>query len=450
MGPGINTATFALAAALLAGGCSVDDPVRGGEADWRTTSVATEAAAGATTRADATFPGVVACDVAAAGDTIHLLLATVADPAADRKQFRLAHVRSDDGGVTWSAPVAIPTAHGTPAKMHRGDDPQIAVHGNQLIALWTARGDGPFGSGPLATALSDDGGRSWRPGPAPSAQALPAGAALATATINEPSSKKPHGMNGTGPGYRFPAAAAGPEAFHVVWIHAVGEERSLRHARLPFGASGWSEPVVVDPEICACCWNELKVQPDGSVGALYRDQQPSDMSLARSSDGGRTWQPSERAGDFGWHFDGCPHVGGAVAAVGGPGGERILTTVWTGNTGDTGAYLLARDESGAWNAPLRLKANGTAGRNTDVAARPGSDAAVAVWDQLAPEGGQAVYAAVTTDAGQSWSAPLRVSPAGENASYPRVVPTAGRFVVLWTAYGQDGAAALRVGSVAAR
>ena len=442
MGPGLIRATGPfIAAALFAGGCSVEDREADRKADRGTPSVQTARTGDAERPVDATFRGVVACDVAAAGGTIHLLLATVVDPAVDQKELGLSCVRSDDGGVTWSAPVAIPTGHGTPAKMHRGDDPQIAVAGNHVMALWTARGDGPFGSGPLATALSEDGGRTWRAGPAPSALPLPLAAEAALAAD---APKKPHAMNGTGPGYRFPAAAAADDAFHVIWIHAIGEERSLRHARLPFPASRWSDPLVIDPEICACCWNELRAEPDGTLLALYRDQQPSDMSLARSRDGGRTWESPERAGDFDWHFDGCPHVGGGVATVRDGDRRRIVTTVWTGKTGGTGAYVVARDASGSWSAPVPLAAGRGTGRHTDVAALDGNGTAAVVWDQPGTEGGQSVFAVITADGGKSWDSPVRLSAPGENASYPRVAVAGGGFVVVYSVYETDGTTALRV------
>jgi hypothetical protein len=259
---------------------------------------------------------------------------------------------------------------------------------------------------------------------------------------------KHSGANGTGPGYRFPSAAASNDGFHAVWIHAVGEERSLRYARLDAGAAQWSPAAVVDPHICACCWNELRVNPDGTLIALYRDQQPSDMSVATSRDGGATWTSAGHAGQFDWVFDGCPHVGGGLATLAGRDGkpDTLLATVWTGAPKTTGAYVLRGTASGEWSAPLPLAADGARGRNTDVAALPDRGAAAAVWDQSV-EGGQAVYAALSSDGGQQWSSPRRLSAPEQNAAYPRVIPSGGRYIVLWTVYGKDGAASLSATSL---
>ena len=69
--------------------------------------------------------------------------------------------------------------------------------------------------------------------------------------------------------------------------------------------------------------------------------------------------------------------------------------------------------------------------------------AAAVWDQAAPDGTQAVYRAVSADAGKNRGAARRLSESGLNATYPRVVTGAGRFLVLWTEFGADGKPSLK-------
>ena len=442
-------------------GCSEADA---DSAQDGSTPATTSSSAGQAAVRPLDVPGVPAFDVTEADGVVHVLYAKPLD--SDSKAFQLYHVRSDDAGATWSQPVAVSVAHAPPARAHRGDDPQVAARGDRVMALWTAQGEGPFGSGPVACALSDDGGRTWRAGPvAPNAEPLPplaipakpaapkpaASKEPAAAGPQAPGAGKSHGhggmkgsAKGTGPGYRFPAAAAGNDAFHVVWIHAIGEERSLRHSRLSFGSTRWSEPNLVDPEICACCWNELKVAPDGGLITLYRDVKPSDMVLARSGDGGKTWHGAGRAGEFDWQFDGCPHVGGGIATTG-TGSDSdagaIFASVWTGDSSDTGAYCVSLDPSGSWSRPIPLTFADGRGRNTDVAALGGARCAT-VWDQVMPEGSQGVFAAYSTDAGRTWSTPRRVSADGVNAGYPRVVPAGDQYLVLWTTYGADGGTAL--------
>jgi hypothetical protein len=397
------------------------------------------------------FDGVSCFDVAESDDgaALHLLLGTSA--GGEDKAGELSYRRSDDGGATWSAPVAVPTSHAPPTHMHRGDDPQLAVRGTRVIAVWPAKGDGPYGSGPLGVALSDDAGRTWKAGPSPTAQPLPApppaptpapaapkpAAAPAAETSAPKSSAHKHAPGpSTGPGYRFPAAAVGGNAFHIVWIYASGEERSLRYSRLAFDNNQWAQAAVIDPQICACCWNKLKVAKDGTLSVLYRDVKPSDMKLATSADGGATWQGGGTAGAFGWQFDGCPHVGGGLVALDGPSGSppRWLTTVWTGAKESAGAYVA----SPAGGSTLQLAAEGGAGRDTDVAANAPGGVVAAVWDQSAGEAGPAVFWSSSADGGATWTRARRLSREGAGAAYPRVVPAGRGFLVAWTLSAGDG------------
>ena len=99
--------------------------------------------------------GVWGLDVTSQGPFVDLLLATAGEGGV-----RLLHQRSLDGGRSWSSPVEIPTHSFAMAHGHRGSDPQIAAHGNDLLVAWTARGSSPWGTGPIGTARSRDGGKS--------------------------------------------------------------------------------------------------------------------------------------------------------------------------------------------------------------------------------------------------------------------------------------------------
>ncbi len=347
-------------------------------------------------------------DVVAVDGTLHLLFAL--PPETDDAPMSLFHTYSKDAAASWSDPAAIPADHAPPGRHGRGNDPQLAVSGNRLMAVWTAEGEGPWGSGPLGTAVSENGGRTWSPGPAPSDQA--------------PASET---------GFRFPAVAADDEGFHAIWIHAVDTERSLRHARLEFGGDGWSEPGVIDPGICACCWNRLEIAGDGTLVALYRDHDPSDMGLATSGDGGRNWELRGRVGEFDWYFEGCPHVGGGLAlGIGDDGHPRILASVWTGEDGENGAYAFRSGDLGnSWKREAIPESATRAGRSTDVAIlEDGTE--VLVWDQPAEDDSKEIYSALKKNGGTSWGKPRRLSGAGLFATHPRTAGVGNTAVVFWT------------------
>src|SRR6185436_2795275 len=103
-------------------------------------------------------------DVTAQGRALHLVLGR---PVPGAETVELSYLRGTKAGRSWSHPVNIPTSPAVPGNHHRGNDPQIAVQGNHVMALWTAEGKGPFGSGPIGIALSDDSGKTWRAGPSP-------------------------------------------------------------------------------------------------------------------------------------------------------------------------------------------------------------------------------------------------------------------------------------------
>lgn len=338
---------------------------------------------------------------------VHLLYGR---PAVDGS-IQLFHCGSDGSGGSWSQPVAIPMAHAPAASHHRGNDPQVAVSGNHILAIWTAKGGGPFGSGPIGVSLSSDGGKTWRPGRAP-------------AVASEGEEKT---------GYRFPATAAGPDGFHLVWIHAAGTERSLRHSRLGFQSQAWSAPGVIDPVICACCWNVLKVDASGTLWVLYRDDEPRDLAVASSGDGGRTWSLRGSVGQFKWKFVGCPHVGGGLGFPGAAksASEFLVSSVWTGHTAAGAAFALAsRDGGKTWPQRVELTSGGAAGRHTDAAALSENHAA-AVWDQVSPDG-PSVHVRFTGDGGTTWSEPRRLSRPGRNSTYPRLIAGHQRYLVFWT------------------
>ena len=107
-------------------------------------------------------PGVASLDVFAAGDTLHLLIAT-RHPEAPPK---LEYLRSADAGATWSLPVRI-GADQPPTIAKRGMDAQIAAAGERIVAVWPTAGTDKMGRGPMATATSADGGKTWTAGPDP-------------------------------------------------------------------------------------------------------------------------------------------------------------------------------------------------------------------------------------------------------------------------------------------
>jgi len=378
-----------------------------------------EAAGGTVVHSRFGLAEIVSLDIYRDGGRLHMLLAGPETPGGERV---LRYVRSGDAGRSWSEPVPLGAGQPAPVPVKRGNDVQIAAHGDRLFALWQTEGSGFAGAGPMVAAVSRDGGKSWRAGPNPAADDSRDGHAFAD------------------------LAADATGTFHLVWLDSRGVvlaedgtkrvaaagagRQGLMYARSADGGRSWTAHRRIDAGTCECCWNSLHAAGDGALYVLYRDIDPRDMALAVSADGGGRWRREGTVGAFGWDFDGCPHVGGALAVAADTGGgrDRMIATVWTGKADAAGLYALetAGPEAG-WSAPALL---GEQARHSDVAALP-DGGALAVWDAYL-ESGPAVMLARRPADDSRWSEPRRLSASGARASHPRVAVDETAATVVWT------------------
>lgn len=353
--------------------------------------------------------GVVSYDIHQEGDHLVVLAAV----RRDKVKAELVCLRSGDAGATWSEPVSVAQNQAGPHMPSHHNAPQIAGIADDLVAAWTTTGSGFMGRGPLATAVSSDGGASWEPGPAPVPRADAGGQAFVDMAA---------GADGT---------------LHLVWLgKRDGPEapKGMYHVSSEDRGLTWSRPLAIDSATCECCSNRIALDGAGSLYAIYRDLNPRDMSVAKMNLGQREWRRLGYAGSFDWQFDGCPHVGGGIHLVRTPEATEIHTTVWTGKDGASGAYYVrSRNGGKSWEDPVLMGEGHT--MHGDVT---GSDSGVLLrsWDSLREEG-SAVYAALSRDGGDGWTDPLRVSAEGENATHPVARPVRGGFRAFWVASGAD-------------
>jgi hypothetical protein len=353
----------------------------------------------ATTAVSGATPQVLAMDVFAQGDIVDLLLF---EETTSGK--RLRHQRSQNGAVTWSIPSVIDRGDLGIVGHHRGMDPQIAASGQTVVVLWTTPGNSDWGEGPLATALSTDGGRTWRAGSNPA-------------------------DDGSKGGHSFLELAADTEGgFQAFWLDSRDGGQGLRSAASRDGGVTWTTNISIDTRTCDCCWNRSIVQGPDAFFVLYRDRDPRDMALAFSGDGGQTWTRRGTVGAFNWAIDGCPHTGGGIARTADHTAEFLHATVWTGATGRIGAHVLRSPDGGiSWNEPTRLGSERA--KHTDLAASGRTVAAV--WDETRT-GQSLVFAVSSRDHGQTWSKPVQLSSPDRIATHPLVIATHGRFVAFWS------------------
>ena len=292
-----------------------------------------------------------------------------------------------------------------PFSLHRGMDAQLAAAGDRVVAIWTTDGTDQWGSGPMATALSDDGGKTWRSGPNPA-------------------------DDGSTTGHGFIDIAADPAGtFHLTWLDSRDGKQGLRYARSEDGGKSWSANVTAKAATCECCSNVIVASAPGEVAILFRDGNPRDMRLVRSRDRGQHWLPPTTAGGFDWQFNGCPHVGGGLALVGNGASAVFHALTWTGKSDRTGVYHVALANGDQPASEPKQLGDPTAS-HPDLAVDAQGRLA-AVWDSRAGET-PGIWGATSADAGKSWGVPRRLSAEEAAATHPRIVAMRSGFRAFWT------------------
>lgn len=347
----------------------------------------------------AELTGTTALDVYPEQDAIHLLL----EEEIPGKPPRLVYRVSRDEGRSFSSPLVIPT-HLPVLPGHRGNDPQIAAHGEQLVVVWTSRGSGYGERGKIGLVRSADGGKHWEPGKNAADDGEADGAHAFESLLFDESGR-----------------------CHLVWLDERNGTMGLRAAYSDDGGKSWSTNRTIDPEVCTCCPTAL-LAFRSELFALYRMASPRDTALAVSRDHGETWEKLGPVGDFHWEFLGCPHWGSGIAAWESDGKENLYAAVQTGKQGRAGLYFLRSDDQGRrWTTPQALA--GPQGRFVDLALS--GKALCAAWEDSSGFTSQ-IVAALSSDGGMTWSPARKLSQHGVWATHPRVVGLENRFLVLWT------------------
>lgn len=347
----------------------------------------------------ATAAGVIGIDVYAEGDTVHLL---TADQSAERETIELYYRQSTDGGHTWSEPDLIPQADDQKLYLsgYGGHPPQIAAHGERIVVMYAIHGDGWLGSGPIISVVSDDDDRHWQ-------------------SVDGPAD---HGVSDAQNFHDLLADTTG--TFHAVWLDSRTGQQGLYHARSIDGGLTWSSDRVLDRQTCPCCRNTLATNASNRLYTLYRDIEPRDMAVTRSTDSGSGWQRLATVGEFDWQFDACPHTGGGLAVD----DQGAYATVWTGEQEHAGVHFLKSKDGGkSWSPPRRL--GSTHARHSDIALHA-SGQLLAVWDS-AEDDGMSIYMAMSTNGGTTWEAPQPLISSHYTLAHPRTVATDAGFIVFW-------------------
>ena len=325
-------------------------------------------------------------------DTLHALVLGLKNHN-DRTQT-LRYLQSTDNGKHWSDSIEIPY-HFSYSLASRGNYVQLAVNGKNIVALWQTQGELPNYGG-LVSVYSHDGGKTWQMGKNPA-------------------------VDNSGDQSHADVIADKNGNFHVVWLADPEENgyQSLRYARSVDNGESWQPSQKLDDSSCSCCSNTFAISPDNQLHVFYRDMNPRDMVLFSSNDFGANWQKKETIGKFNWHFDGCPHVGGAITF---DDNNNFFASVWTGKPSESGLYTV----NSLTQIPVRISKNAT---HSDIVLF--DNKLILVWDEMTKDG-TGIFVAQSHDKGMNWSMPHRLSVIGKIATHPRIVASENNTLILWT------------------
>ncbi len=143
-------------------------------------------------------------------------------------------------------------------------------------------------------------------------------------------------------------------------LHGALSESDVRIARSTDGGRTFSESVVVARGSCQCCRTAVFVGDDDSTVYLawrhiYEDN-VRDIAFATSGDGARTFSEPVRVHTDGWRIEGCPHSGPSLAVD----AEGTIHVSWYTAGGSTAGLRYATSSDGGrhFTMPELLESGG--------------------------------------------------------------------------------------------
>ena len=234
----------------------------------------------------------------------------------------------------------------------------------------------------------------------------------------------------------------------LVWLDGRNQGKQPEDAEMAmYFASydtAWKQTAEVsaNARVCECCTTSAVVTPDGVVAA-FRDRSAKeirDIHVSRLENG--KWTDAQAVHADNWEIDACPVNGPALSARG-----RQLVAGWFTGKDDKGqAYAAFSTDAGrTWSAPIRLDDQTSLGHVDVEMLDDGS--AVATWVEFADDRSQ--FRMRRVEPSGMRSAAITINGDGRVSGYPRVARSGNELVFAWTE-GVEGEGALKVRGAIAR
>jgi hypothetical protein len=336
----------------------------------------------------------------------------------DKDVRSVLFARSAVPGGPVGAPVAINRPDETP--YWRQEAPALVVQGNDAFVTWGLTHPKSTPQQPLATELrlsrSTDGGRTFQP----------------SVLVNDDPEVIQH---------TFDALHRDAEGrLHVSWIDGREGKKDpgTYVARSLDQGQSVTQNMKVDESTCVCCRTAVTSGPKDMVYVAWRkifEGNVRETVVARSTDGGSTFEAPVIVGHDQWVFSACPH---RPASLGVDGQGRLYVVWYTEGADETPAIYIAwsDDQGRSFSEKRQLNvARNTFPDHPQIAVdRQGR--VVVIWEEQAPVKRDVVIS-VSTDRGETFSAPHKVN--DRKSQTPVVaVNEQGLFVLAWMEHGMPG------------
>ena len=216
----------------------------------------------------------------------------------------------------------------------------------------------------------------------------------------------------------------------------------LGNARI--GPDGGIAPTtLIDDRICDCCQTSAAMTSRGPV-VVYRDRSPDeirDIAILRRVDG--KWTQPTRVHADEWHIEGCPVNGPSVVAD----GERVAVAWFTGARDTARVNVAFSSDAGAtFTAPVRVDDGNPVGR-VDVEFAADGRALVTWLERVGDQGAEVRLRSVSPDGASSPAIMVASSAAARTSGFPRVVRNGDELIFAWTQPGDTARVRMAVAPV---
>jgi hypothetical protein len=200
---------------------------------------------------------------------------------------------------------------------------------------------------------------------------------------------------------------------------------TLRAARIaPDGTLG--EDVTIDDRVCECCPTTAVATSRGAIVA-YRDRSAAevrDIGVIRLENG--KWTPPTLVHRDNWQINACPVNGPALAAS----GDRVVLAWFTAEGDRPRVHAAFSSDAGAtWSSPIRVDESRALGRVDAVMLDDGS--AVVMWMEHLASGSEIRARIVRPDGTRDPFDTVTSTSADRQSGYARMVRVKSELVFAW-------------------